>query len=183
MIAFDIIIHGMQTFPPETADPSGQAERARRIAAIQAELIASMRLIRCEASGRLAKRGVSMTHMHLLWLLNEHRELAMSRVAEVLDVSPANATGLVDRMEERGLVERLRVPDDRRIVLVRLADGGREAIDEMETMRMDLAEAVLQRFDAEQLARLESALHDFHDAVRAETGALPARGSACSAQQ
>ena len=44
----------------------------------------------------------------------------MSRLAELLDVSLSNATGIVDRMEERGLVERVRVPDDRRVVLVRI---------------------------------------------------------------
>ena len=60
----------------------------------------------------------------------------MSRLAELLDVSFSNATGIVDRMAERGLVERVRVPDDRRVVLVRIGrqghgrtggDGGAEA--------------------------------------------------------
>src|SRR3954453_19900734 len=72
---------------------------------------------RCAGTGRLVKAGVSMTHMHVMWLLQHHGELSMSRLAELLDVSFSNATGIVDRMEERGLGERLRVPDDRRIVL------------------------------------------------------------------
>ena len=62
---------------------------------------------------------MSMTHMHVMWLLQHHGDLSMSRLAELLDVSLSNATGIVDRMEERGLVERVRVPDDRRVVLVR----------------------------------------------------------------
>ena len=40
----------------------------------------------------------------------------MSRLADVAGVSLSNATGLVDRMEERGYIERTRVPEDRRIV-------------------------------------------------------------------
>ena len=47
----------------------------------------------------------------------------MSRLAEMLDVSLSNATGLIDRMEERGFVERIRVPEDRRVVLVRITRG------------------------------------------------------------
>ena len=64
-----------------------------------------------------------MTHLHVMWRLEEPGELTMSRLAEFLDVSLSNATGLVDRIEERGLVERSRVPDDRRVVLVRLTGG------------------------------------------------------------
>ena len=76
---------------------------------------------RCAGTGRLVKAGVSMTHMHVMWLLQHHGDLSMSHLAELLDVSFSNATGIIDRMEERGLVERMRVPDDRRVVLVRIA--------------------------------------------------------------
>ena len=61
----------------------------------------------------------------------------MSRLAEMLDVSMSNATGLVDRMEERGLVERVRVPDDRRVVLVRPTQAGLGLVDEAELVKSD----------------------------------------------
>ena len=38
----------------------------------------------------------------------------MRRLAEAMDVSDASATGIVDRMEKRGLVERRNRPDDAR---------------------------------------------------------------------
>ena len=47
----------------------------------------------------------------------------MSRLADMLDVSMSAATGLVDRIEERGYVERIRVPSDRRVVLARITAG------------------------------------------------------------
>ena len=84
--------------------------------------------LRCAGTGRMVKAGISMTHLHILWVLEHHGDLPMSRLAELLDVSLSNATGLIDRMEERGLVERVRVPDDRRVVLVRAsAEGARIA--------------------------------------------------------
>ena len=67
----------------------------------------------------MVKLGVSMTQVHVLSLLQHHGDVPMSRLADLLDVSVSNATGLIDRMEERGLVERVRVPDDRRVVIVR----------------------------------------------------------------
>ena len=99
----------------------------------------------------------------------------MSRLAEFLDVSLSNATGLIDRMEERGLVERSRVSDDRRVVLVRLTAAGLSVLHEIQILKDDLLKAVLARLDDGQLTRLEAALHDFRGAIRAEEIAHPDR--------
>src|SRR3990172_5450913 len=113
------------------------------IAAIAAGIHDMIAGFRCAGTGRLVKAGVSMTNMHVMWLLEHHGDLPMSRVADLLDVSLSNATGIVDRMEERGLVERIRVPDDRRVVLVRIAARGLEALDEMEAVKHDRLQAIL----------------------------------------
>ncbi len=125
---------------------------------------------RCAGTGRLVKSGVSMTHMHVLWLLEHHGDMPMSRMAEFLDVSDSNATGIIDRMEERGLVERVRVPDDRRVVLLRVADGGSRALDETEAVKQDRLQAILAHLDASQLARVALAFDDIRTAVVAEFG-------------
>ena len=125
---------------------------------------------RCAGTGRLVKAGVSMTHMHVMWLLQHHGDLPMSRVAELLDVSFSNATGIVDRMEERGLVERVRVPDDRRVVLVRIAPGGFEAIEKIEAVKQDRLGAILGHLDVAQLNRVARAMGDIRAAIDAEGG-------------
>lgn len=125
---------------------------------------------RCAGTGRLVKAGVSMTHMHVMWLLQHHGDLPMSRMAELLDVSFSNATGIVDRMEERGLVERVRVPDDRRVVLVRMAPHGFDALEEVEAIKQDRLQAILGQLDQAQLSRIASALDDLRTAVVAELG-------------
>jgi DNA-binding MarR family transcriptional regulator len=146
-------------------------DRHRQMIGIMDELNGSMRLLRCAATGRLVKQGVSMTHLHVLWLLEEHGELPMSRVAELLDVSLSNATGLADRMVERGLVERVRVPDDRRVVLIRLTAAGQAALEDIQIMRQDLTLTILERLDDGQLERLHASLHDLRTAIRAEADA------------
>jgi DNA-binding MarR family transcriptional regulator len=154
-----------------TIEPTGTvrptATTADRIAAGIHDMIAGFR---CAGTGRLVKSGVSMTHVHVMWLLQHHGDLPMSRMAELLDVSFSNATGIVDRMEERGLVERVRVPDDRRIVLVRLAARGIEALDEMEALKQDRLQAILAHLDPAQLERVAVALDDIRSAVATEYG-------------
>lgn len=137
------------------------------------EINGSIRLLRCAATGRMVRQGVSMTHLHVMWQLEEFGELAMSRLADLLDVSLSNATGLIDRMEERGLIERTRDTDDRRVVLVRLTAAGMELLEEIQIMRLDLMTAVLERLDDRKLDRLYAGLIDFRAAVRAEEIAHP----------
>jgi DNA-binding MarR family transcriptional regulator len=108
-----------------------------------------------------------------MWRLEESGELAMSRLADFLDVSLSNATGLVDRMEERGLVERTRVSDDRRVVLVGLTPAGRDVLAEIQMLKQDLMNAILERLDERRLIRLQAALRDFRGAVRAEEAEHP----------
>ena len=124
--------------------------------------------IRCAGSGKLVKLGVSMTHMHVLWTLQHHGPLPMSRMADLLDVSLSNATGIIDRMEERGLVERARVPGDRRVVLVQLADGGHRAIEDIEALRQDRLSSVLGHLAPAQLACLAQAFADIRTVLEAD---------------
>ena len=126
--------------------------------------------LRCAGSGRLVKLGISMTHLHVLWMIQHHGEMAMSRLAEVLDVSLSSATGIVDRMEDRGLVERTRVADDRRVVHVRITPGGSDSLDEIESVKRDQILAVLRHLDPDELGRLARSADDLHAAFIAELG-------------
>ena len=153
-----------------TRSTTAEPVDADLIDAIVTELQASIRDMRCGSTERLVRRNLSMTNVHVLWLLEHHGAMAMSRLAELLDVSLSNATGLVDRMEERGLVERVRVPDDRRIVLVRPAAGGRIALEENELVRREQMRAVLSQLDRTQLDRALAAFRDIRSAIEAAAG-------------
>lgn len=151
------------TFDGPAADRS--AETRDRIAQIIAEFQASLGELKCVMSQRLVRQGVSMSQLHVMWMLERHGELSMSRLAEMLDVSLSNATGLVDRMEERGMVDRVRIPDDRRAVHVRISDRGRQLLSDVDILRDDLTRRILGRLDDDQLERAARALSDIHDAV------------------
>jgi DNA-binding MarR family transcriptional regulator len=134
-------------------------------AAIVDDFRASMGELKCVGSERLVRLGISMAQLHVMHLLEGHGELAMSRLADMLDVSLSAATGLVDRVEERGFVERIRVPADRRIVLVRITPTGRQMLEDVEVVRTALIEKVLDQLDDVQLAGVASAMADLREAV------------------
>jgi DNA-binding MarR family transcriptional regulator len=149
--------------------------RSRAAADALAGLGGAIGSIRCAFSQRLVRLGISMTHFHVLTLLRHHGEQHMSKLAEILDASMSSATGIIDRMEERGLVERVRVPDDRRVVLVRPTQAGMDLVDEAELVRSDLMRSAVARLDLEQLERLEHATVDIRSAIEAELAAFPER--------
>jgi DNA-binding MarR family transcriptional regulator len=146
--------------PPAPADPEA-------VARIVAAFRSSFREIRCIGGERMLRHGISMTQQHILAMLDRHGEMSMSHLADMLDVSLSNATGLVDRMEERGLLERIRITDDRRVVHVHLTDAGRTLLADIEVLKDDLVQRILAELDREQLARVEGALGDLRGAVAA----------------
>lgn len=80
-------------------------------------------------------RAISSTHLHVLFLLECDGAQTMGHLAEQMGASLPNLTGIVDRMAERGLVERLRDDDDRRVVVVRATPAGRLAVEEIDMVR------------------------------------------------
>ena len=68
--------------------------------------------------------GLSPAQCHVLHLIEPGRPLPMRRLAETLSCDASNVTGLVDRLEERGLVARRPSPEDRRVKELRLTPAG-----------------------------------------------------------
>ncbi|MGH9418514.1 MAG: MarR family winged helix-turn-helix transcriptional regulator [Thermoanaerobaculia bacterium] len=136
-------------------------------AGIIADLRASLGELKCIGSERLVRQGISMSQLHVLNLLDSHGELAMSRLAEMLDVSLSAATGLVDRIEERGYVERIRVPSDRRVVLARITVVGQQLLHDVDSVQRETIERILDRLEETKLRRLALAVADLRSAVDA----------------
>jgi DNA-binding MarR family transcriptional regulator len=70
------------------------------------------------------EEGLSTAQLDVLRRLRHHGPTPMRRLAERLNCEASNLTGLVDRLEIRGLVERRPDPGDRRVRLLALTDEG-----------------------------------------------------------
>ena len=62
-----------------------------------------------------AECGLTEAQCHLLRMLAPGRAVSMRCVADALACHASNITGIVDRLEERALVERRPAPNDRRV--------------------------------------------------------------------
>jgi DNA-binding MarR family transcriptional regulator len=101
------------------------------------------------------QRSLSLAHMFLMAKIHAHGPIPMTRVAELIGSGLPTATGLISRMEERGLVRRQHDTKDRRVVLVNLTRRGADAISALnDARRRRLAKAINQLAGAEQATLL-----------------------------
>src|SRR5438067_4851120 len=77
-----------------------------------------------QASGVLQRLGLTPGHMKLMMKIEEGDGRPMGSLAQSFQCDASTMTWLVDRLEERGLVERRSLPSDRRVKAVALTPLG-----------------------------------------------------------
>jgi MarR family 2-MHQ and catechol resistance regulon transcriptional repressor len=100
------------------------------------------------------RHALSLVHLNVLTALEAEGPIPMKRLADMMDVSDAGATGIVDRMEKRGLIERRHSADDRRVVLVYPTDAGAKVFSDMTSHRRGMLSRVFAELSEEEMAAL-----------------------------
>jgi DNA-binding MarR family transcriptional regulator len=81
----------------------------------------------------MLEHGITPGHLKALMWLHPDRPLPMRAMAEALGVDASMITWLVDRLEEKGLVERRPMPSDRRVRVIALTELGVETRERLST--------------------------------------------------
>ncbi|MEU0173803.1 MarR family transcriptional regulator [Streptomyces massasporeus] len=103
-----------------------------------------------------ARHQLTSSQVRVLELLSQ-QPLAMSRLAERLKCEPSNVTGIVDRLEARGLVRRGPDPADRRVKLAAVTEAGRSIGDQVRAST-DFTRTRLTTLPPEDCASLHAGL-------------------------
>jgi len=93
--------------------------------------------------------GASPYHYSVLAVLEEGARDTQAKIADALGYDRSWLVGLLDELEEAGLIERKRDPEDRRRHLVSLNPAGKKRLAELR--------AISQRVENELLAALDPA--------------------------
>lgn len=137
---------------------------------VLAELAANAPTRMMRSMRRWPAGPLSLIHLHVLMLLADEGPQPMRGLADTLDVSQASMTGIVDRMEQRGLVERHRDGSDRRVIRVALSEGGRQILEGMGAERRGRLAALLDELTDDELNGLlvgSKALHRARERMHA----------------
>ena len=107
---------------------------------------------------RMSRYDISPTQTHVLLYLTEHGPTTQSTLAEALGVKAPTANGVIDRMEEKGLLVRTVDERDARRRLVRLTEKGGTFVEELKECFDRAEEAIVQGFSREEQELLRSFL-------------------------
>ena len=140
------------------------------------------RLIRLESrlgaavAERLREIGLSVPQCDVLTTLTEEEGISQQTLARRLYVTKGNISGLLDRLESAGLVERRSTAADRRQYEIHLTATGRDAACRAIAIQHEFVEATFGRLAEKDLESFERLLILLRDVLRAhETEVAPGR--------
>ncbi len=94
-------------------------------------LMLAQRSFLLDLSSELNRGSVSYAQFFLLGFLANEKHLTMTDIANKMGHSTAAATGLVDRLEKLGYVERVHAAEDRRKVMVQITKKGQQMVSRL----------------------------------------------------
>lgn len=133
-------------------------------------------------SRRLARlHGLTEPQAICLNAIARGEETTPGRLARAISLSPPTVTGILDRLERRGLIRRERTARDKRQVVVRLTDTGFELLASSPPPLQERFTRRLSELPLTRQRRIAGALHELVKLMEAEdidAAPLLARGSA-----
>lgn len=106
--------------------------------------------MRLRAESALAPLGLRPRHLVTLTVLRDHGEGTQQALAAALQIDRTNLVGLLNELEQEGLVARTRSTEDRRRHIVALTAAGSERLDRAERALAGVEGEVLGALDGEE---------------------------------
>jgi DNA-binding MarR family transcriptional regulator len=122
-------------------------------------ILFSQREFLLNLSRELNRDNISFAQFFLLSYLASSKELTMTDIAKKMGHSTAAATGLVDRLEKLGYMERTHAIDDRRKVMVRVTSKG---LDLVSRLRDELQSQIADAMNESSATDAEGFLSAYH---------------------
>jgi DNA-binding MarR family transcriptional regulator len=148
----------MATAPPATADvpvPRLPQELVRSTLFLLKRLGDA---VRERVVPEFAAAGCNPYHHAVLALLGEGARNTQAEIADALSFDRSHLVGILDELEEQGLVERKRDPNDRRRHLVTITPEGKRTMAERRAIMRRIEKEFLAPLDAESRQQLHELL-------------------------
>lgn len=155
--------------PKEKLD---QVERENSSMNTWTSIVGAYKMVHVLLSQELAEIGLTFPQYRVIRALGRAGAMPMNKIGEHMFVTPANITGLVDRLEGRGYVERKEVGIDRRVVRIGLTRKGESSYRRTSVQHSRLIGKIMGVLSRNELLNLTGQLQKVKDAAIAERNSL-----------
>ncbi|MGJ7912730.1 MarR family winged helix-turn-helix transcriptional regulator [Neobacillus sp. LXY-1] len=101
------------------------------------------RLIKKDAD----RAGITVVQLKALYFISLHQEVGLGELADKLKLTNSTVSGVIDRLVQQELVERLVPPENRRSVSIKLTDKGEAILKELFSNHSILVNRIKQVMD------------------------------------
>jgi DNA-binding MarR family transcriptional regulator len=115
------------------------------------------RLIRERTLDPWVNLNLTVPQLKSLFYVSRHGRVNLSGLASGIRVTPANVTGIADRLVEQELLTRLPDAGDRRVLWLRLTEKGEALVANLREVRASEMRKILDRLSTENLSVLARA--------------------------
>lgn len=102
--------------------------------------------------------NLSITEIHTIEAIGTEGNRTMGEIAHDLRITVGTLTTAINRLIKKGYVERKRIEEDRRVVLVNLTEKGEEVFNAHSIFHKEMIDAILEEFKGEDLEILTKIL-------------------------
>ncbi|QOR66917.1 MarR family transcriptional regulator [Cytobacillus suaedae] len=101
----------------------------------------------------------------LLFMIHNKKEIKTSEISEHFGVTSGAATGIADKLEGLGLIERKRSTSDRRVVSLVLSEKGEKLVQDKKKEHVELYQYILNDFSEKELLETIHMLNKISDRI------------------
>lgn len=148
--------------PAATAKRPKQAERLDEFEAWRL-VVDSWKRVQRGMEKNIVVADLTLAELRTLWLLGEKGPSPMNRLSHETMLSQPTITGLVDKLEERGLVERVRNNEDRREVLIAITAKGSGVLAKGVELHKQFVRHIFSTLGNDEMAQLGALLKQVAD--------------------
>ena len=119
--------------------------------------------LRMYVRDELTAAGVKITLVQagILFLLQEKNGRTMSELGRLLSLDNSTITGLIDRLEKSGFVQRKTNPNDRRMSLIHITRQGIKEVNKAKTVINQVNEEIKADFSMQEIEVFKKILNSF----------------------
>ena len=120
------------------------------------------------------KLNVTVPQLKSMFFVYRHGKINISSLASGLRVTPANVTGIVERLVEQGLMTRTSEHTDRRVLWLEMTNKGKALVEELREGKANEMRKILEKLTPGELALVAQSFDSLVKAVAAtEENELP----------